>query len=350
MKKIVALSLMLSTTAVVADTFTFISPQKPGAGTSQWTDIVVKELQKHMPNDTLKVRYFPGARDIPAINAFQDELRFDNNNIVVSHGGNGVSFLQEPTAKYQYGDWDSVGMMNLNIINAKTKGIQYPLNKVTFAASSGRVPDAMAMTLLLCGPNKSIEQYKDCFKDKVKWIKGMKNGERRIAFKRGELNADRENPAAYKKHILPNGDKELWFHHGLLQKDGSHADDPNFPGYQLEILFEKKWGVKPEGRFYNAYKLVKSFRDSLQKAMWVNKGNPNRQKLVDALTKMSQDPASIKAIQKKVGKYEWIIGDKGNAQRDTLMTFVSEQALKDLVKFSDIALDVNSKVKEELYK
>jgi len=353
-KKIIALGLMLSSSIALADTFTFISPQKPGSGTSQWTDIVVKELRKHMPGDTLNVRYFPGARDIPAINAFQEELRYDNNNIVVSHGGNGVSFLQEPTAKYKYGDWDSIGMMNLNIINAKSKDFNpyeksfWSSNKVKFAASSGRVPDAMGMTLLLCGPGKSVEEYGACFKENVNWVKGMKNGERRLAFKRGELNADRENPAAYKKHIMPNEKSELWFHHGILQADGSHGDDINFPGYQVEILFEKMYGVKPEGDFYNAYKLVKSFRDSLQKAMWVNKNNPNRDKLVAALTKMSNDAESIKAIQKKVGKYDWVIGDAGNKQRDTLMSFITEDALTDLVKFSKETLDVNATVKSDL--
>ena len=35
---------------------------------------------------------------------------------------------------------------------------------------------------------------------KITFVKGMKPGERRLAFKRGELNITRENPAAYKKH------------------------------------------------------------------------------------------------------------------------------------------------------
>ena len=42
---------------------------------------------------------------------------------------------------------------------------------------------------------------------------------------------------AFKKHVQPvidKGQARLWFHHGILQPDGSHADDPNYPGIQME--------------------------------------------------------------------------------------------------------------------
>ena len=91
-------------TSALAETFTFVVPQKPGSGTTVWTEIVLKELARFMPEHTLKIRNFPGARDIPAVNAFQNELRFDDTIIMVSHGGNGVSFLQEDV-DYNYADW-----------------------------------------------------------------------------------------------------------------------------------------------------------------------------------------------------------------------------------------------------
>jgi len=352
-KKLIAIAFVaLMSTGVVAETFTLISPQKPAGGTSIWTGIVAKELQKHMPNDTIKIKYLPGARDIPGFNKFHNELRIDDTMIMVSNGGNGVAFIQEPV-DYHYKDYDSVALMNLNIIVGKLKGMDIKGNgtkEVKFASTSGRVPEAYAITLLLCGPDKSVDEYISCFDDNVIWVKGMKNGERRLAFKRKELTVDRENPAAYKKHIEPFKGAELWFHHGILQTDGSRSDDPNYPGYQLEDLYEKKWGVKPQGEFYDAYKLIKSFRDGLQKALWVNKGNPNLAKLRAAMEKVASDPESVAAIQKKVGNYEWKIGEDGNAQRDTLMTFVTEDALKTLVKFNKKALGINSIYKPELVK
>jgi hypothetical protein len=210
------------------------------------------------------------------------------------------------------------------------------------------------MTLLICGPDKSVDEYIECFKDNVTWVAGMKGSERRLAFKRGELSGTRENPAAFKKHAQPvidAGDAELWFHHGILDAaNASHSDDPNYPGYQLEILFEQKWGVAPSGDFYNSYVLVKSFRDGMQKAIWANKGNPNSAKLQAALTAMSQDADAVAAIQKKVGNYEWLIGADGDQQRDTLMTFITEDALKNLVKFNVEALSLKAIYKADLVK
>ena len=222
------------------------------------------------------------------------------------------------------------------------------MDKPSFAAGSGMVPEAFAFTQLLCGPQKTVNDYIKCFKDNVTWVKGMSGAERRLAFKRGELNGTRENPAAYKKHVATNKNAEIWFHHGILQADGSHADDPNYPGFQFENLYKARWGQAPSGDMYDAYKLVKSFRDGMQKALWVNAGNPNKQKLVDALTAMANDPTAVANIQKKVGNYEWKIGADGDAQRDTLMTFITRDALKTLVTFNREALGLASVDKIEL--
>jgi hypothetical protein len=324
--------------------YTFVVPQKPGGGTTVWTEIVAKELEPFL-GEKINIKTIPGARDIPGFNEFHNNLRFDDKTVMVSHGGNGVSFLQEEV-DYDYRDYESVGLMNLNIIAGKSKGDT--MDKPRFAAGSGMVPEAFAFTMLTCGPRRTVIDYVACFNENVTWVKGMSTAERRLAFKRGELNGTRENPAAYKKHVEADNNAELWFHHGILQADGSHADDPNYPGYQFEELYYKRWGQKPSGDFYNAYKLVKSFRDGMQKALWVNKGNPNKQKLIDALTAMSKDPKAIKNIQKKVGKYEWKIGADGDAQRDTLMTFVTPTAMNTLVTFNKEALGLASVLKVEL--
>lgn len=345
-KLLLTLTLMLFATPALAN-YTFLVPQKPGGGTSVWAQIVAVELEKKL-GEKIVIKHIPGARDIPGFNAWHNKMQNDPKVIMVSHGGNGVSFLQEQV-DYNYAEYDSVGLMNLDIIAGIAKDYKAG-DKIKFAAGSGMVPEGLAMTQLLCGNLKSLDAYVSCFKNKVNWVPGMSGGQRRLAFKRGELNGTRENPAAYKKHVQPNKKAKLWFTHGILQADGSHADDPNYPGYQMEILFEKKWGEKPNNPLYPAYKLVKSFRDGLQKALWVGKGNPNLGKLRDALTAMSKDSASVATIQKKVGKYDWIIGDAGNAHVKTLMTFVTEPALKTLVEFNTTAFGLKSVYKPELVK
>ena len=341
----VAVSLASSAFADV----TFVVPQKPGAGTTVWTEIVAKELEPFL-GEKINIKLIPGARDIPGFNEWHNELRLLDDHFMVSHGGNGVSFLQEEV-DYDYSQYESIGLMNLNIIAAIRADADK--DKPSFAAGSGMVPEAFAMTLLICGPDKTVDEYATCFKDNVTWVPGMSGGERRLAFKRGELAGTRENPAAFKKHAQPTidaGDAVMWFHHGILDAaNARHNDDPNYPGWQLEILFEEKWGVAPSGEFYDSYVLVKSFRDGLQKAIWANKGNPNSAKLQAALTAMSQDADAMAAIEKKVGNYAWLIGADGDQQRDTLMTFITEDALRNLVKFNTEALGLNSVLKENLF-
>ena len=325
--------------------FTFVVPQKPEGGTSVWAEIIARELEPFLGEDIV-IRHIPGARDIPGFNEFHNELQNDDRTVMVSHGGNGVSFLQE-SVDYNYADYDSIGMMNLNIIAGKIIGDN--MENPRFAGGSGMVPEAFAMTMLICGPNKTVAEYIECFEENVTWVSGMSGGERRLAFQRGELNGTRENPAAYKKHVLTNENAELWFHHGLFDLEtGGRMDDPNFPGYRFEDLFEQRWGVAPSGEFYDAYNLVRSFRDVLQKALWVRADNPNRDCLVAALSAMSEDEAAMTRIGEAVGNYEWIIGDDGNDTRDRLMTFITEDALRNLVQFNTEALGLDSIYKEEL--
>ena len=68
------------------------------------------------------------------------------------------------------------------------------------------------------------------------------------------------------------------------------------------------------------------------------------------MTAMANDPESMAAIEAKNGKYEWFIGPKGDQMRDTLMTFITEDALRNLVKFNKEALGLKSVYKPNLVK
>ena len=341
-------ALMLMTSVAVAD-YNLIVPQKPSGGTSVWAQIVVQEWEKHL-GEKINLIYKPGARDQLAPNEFQDTLRFDNKTILVSHGGNGISYLIEPV-NYNYLDWENIGQMNLNIIVGARKDADTKKGPIKFAAGSGMTPEIMAITMLLGGPGAD---YNKVFKENIVWVKGMSSSERRLAFRRGDLNGTRENPAAYKKHVDPlikSGEAYTWFHHGLLNVNtGRHDSDPNFSAPTFEELYKQIWGQAPKGDFYDAYRLVKSWRDALQKAFWVNKGNPNKSRLVIALRKMLNDPQSIAAIEKKVGKYQWRTGSEGDKAVKKLKTFITPQALKTLSDFGKNQLGYNTVYKEALTK
>ena len=347
LKKIIA-AMMLMTSVAVAD-YNLIVPQNPSGGTSVWAQIVVKEWEKHL-GEKINLVYKPGARDQLGPNEFQNSLRQDNKNILVSHGGNGISYLMEPV-DYNYLDWESVGMMNLNIIVGARADADTRRGPIRFAAGSGITPEIMAIVMLIGGPDAD---YKTVFEQNIVWVKGMGGSERRLAFIRGDLNGTRENPAAYKKHVEPlvdKGEAITWFHHGLLDvASGKHRDDPNFSAPTFETLYKQTWGVEPKGDFYDAYRMVKSWRDTLQKAFWVNRGNPNKQKLIDALNRMLADPESVAAIEKNVGRYQWLIGSDGDRAVKVLKTFITAPALKTLTDFGKDQLGYNTVYKEGLIK
>ena len=343
----ILLAVFLLTATVAKADYTLVVPQKPSGGTSVWSQIVVAEWEKHL-GEKIILKYLPGARDQMGPNQFQNEFRFDDKTILVSHGGNGISYLIEPV-EYNYFDWDSIGHMNLNIIVGADDTVAN--GHVKFSAGSGMIPEIMAITMLMGGPD--MDPY-DAYDKYITFVKGMSGSERRLAFRRGDLNATRENPAAYKKHVMPlieDGKASTWFHHGILDvESGKHVDDPNFTEPTFEKLYTYTHGVEPSGDFYDAYKLVKSWRDSLQKAFWVNKDNPNKQKLIDALNKMLADPDSVAAIEKKVGKYDWRGGEDGNDTAKILKSFITPEALKTLVDFTNTKLGYNTVYKESLTK
>ena len=55
-------------------------------------------------------------------------------------------------------------------------------------------------------------------------------------------------------------------------------------------------------------------------------------------------------IEKKVGKYEWRVGEDGNDTVKILKSFITPEALKTLVDFTNIELGYNTVYKESLTK
>ena len=338
MKKIImSLLLILGfTTSTMAEKYTLVVPNKPGSGLSVWSQIVATEMNKYIDGEII-LKHLPGKGNIIGANDWHTDLQKDDTVMLATSGGNAIKFLTNPKVVYDY-NYDAIGIMNLNIVAAKRTGT----DGTVFPKGLGHAPEAFAIAMLMCGPDMTVDQYKACFKEKVTWVPGMKQNEFRLTFKRGETTGSRENPAAFKKHIQPiidEGKAEIWFHHGILDAEtGQHKDDPNFPGYQFEIVFEKKWGVAPSGEFYDAYKLVKSVRDGIQKAIFISKGSKHAGTLRNALEQVANNPDSVKAIQKKIGKYGWTIGEDGNRHLDVVMSLVTESAYKTLIDFTKNSL------------
>lgn len=347
-KKLLATAALgLAVTAVNAE-YKMIVPQGPGQGTSVWAGIVAKNLEKYV-GEPIVIQHIPGAKDIPGFNEFHNKLRNDPKTIMVSHGGNGISYLVDKV-DYDYKHYDSIGMQNLNIIIGRKTSLDSKTGTAKMAGGSGLEADGMALAMLMCGNLPTKEDYFNCWPKRVVWVNGISGPERRLAFERGELNTTRETTASWFKYYAAMPDNILWYHHGVMDlKTGKQQDDINFtPGFQFEEVFKRIHNEYPRGEFYEAYTLSRNFRDVLQKALWVNKGNPNTEKLRTALKKMLSDPAAVKALEAETGKYEWIVGEDGNKVVDKLRKNVTEKKLQTLVWWHDNAYKFKSVYKPEL--
>lgn len=327
--------------------YRFIVPQEPGNGTDVWARIIAREVSKKL-GENIIVENIPGANDIPGFNKFHNSLRNDPKVVMVAHGGNAESYLYQKV-DYDYKYYDPIGLQNLTIVVGRRKNVDMFNEVIKFPSASGTNPDIIAMTLLVCGPNKTMKEYAACYEQHFKYVNGMSGNERRLAFFRNEVNAIRETPSAYLKNFTNRPDSEVWFNPGLLDiKTGKLVEDKNFPGTFFIDVFKAKWGVAPSGDLYDAWVLVKNYRDVLQKSLWVSKGNPNRAKLIKAINDTLADPISVAAIEKNAGKYEWVMGDDVNKAMTALEKLTTKKALKDLVWFTGTVLGKEAYYKDNI--
>jgi hypothetical protein len=331
--------------------FRMIVPQAPGNGTAVWASIIARHLEKQL-GEPIVIQHIPGAKDIPGFNEFHNKLRFDDRTIMVSHGGNGIGYLVDDVA-YDYRYYDSIGMMNLNIVVGKHVGnpADGQDRKVRIAGASGQETDGMAIAMLLCGNLPTMQAYLDCWKQRAVWVNGVSGSERRLGFMRKEFDVARESVVSwFRFYSDPKVGAEIWFHHGVYDLNRRvQKEDPNFPaGLRFETQFRKIYGAEPMGPLYDAYTLSRNFRDVLQKALWVNKGNPNTDRLRAALANMITDPEAAAALEKDTGRYEWILGDDGSQVVDRIRSNISENRLKNMVWWHQNAYRFPSVFKQHL--
>ena len=139
-------------------------------------------------------------------------------------------------------------------------------------------------------------------------------------------------------------------HRGSILHATRSSQHPRKAKINFEDVYFKRWGLYPSGPVYDAYALVRAFRDGLQKAMWVSKDNPNADKIIAAMEAMVNDPVSMASINKTAGKYPWVVGDAAQAHTDAILNLVQEDALRDLVTIANEQMGLASVYKPELIK
>jgi hypothetical protein len=346
MKKLLLTLALLVSTLAHADYSVIVN------GPGGWPGIIVPELSKAL-GEPIRLEIIPGGGGygIASGNKWHEKLRYDNNNIWHSSGGNGEAFLLDEVVKYNYKDYEPILAQNLTITVGYDKNFDPYNGMIKFASGAGMTPDVMGIMLMVCGNLPNMKAYLECYKKHITYVKGMTQPEQSLAYAREELTAIRQNPFDYKEQFAPLAFNVTWFTAGLVDvKTGKIVPDTNYPvGVRsLPEAFKAKWGKEPKGEFYEAWVLSKYYRDVLQKMLWVNKGNPNRDKLVAAARKMVNDPVSQKIISDKLGTYPWWVGDEVNKATAVLDKQLTLTNLKNLVWWCNEALGVQATLKPEI--
>lgn len=343
MKKLL-FAILMSLTALARAEMTIVVP-----GPNGWWTLVVPELSKALGEEIVP-QIIGGARGIPAGNKWHEKYRFDKNAMIFTNGGQAEAFLLEDV-KFDFKDYEPIVAQNQSIAVGYNKNFDPYNGGIKFARGSGMNPDAMAITMMVCGPLPTMQAYLDCYKKNINYVPGMTEAEAEMAYNRGELNTIRQNPFDYKQRIMPIAFHKHWFSAGLLDiKTGKIMPDPNFPvgTRTFPEAYKAKWGKEPSGRFYESWLLIKNYRDVLQKVIWVNKNNPNKDRLIAAVRKMLADPSSQKLFHEKIGDYPWWVGSDVYKAQQGLDNVTKMSALNDLVWWTNNAYGINAMLKPEI--
>ena len=355
--KLITLALVSSvsfTLAANAATIEVQYPSKPGAqGTTLWGDTTVKELQKYTEH-TLVPRFKSGARGKISLKSYS---KSDKSTLLITHGGNGESFLMEDVGDFDYAKYDAMVIMNSSMWISKVtnrKGIMtFPLD-----GGSGFGPDWLSVGMMECGPKRTttVDNFLSCVNTEMKLIGGFKKGGmRRKAFNDELLQGSRDTMASAlsaSKRQYDAGTHEVWYSHGIVSKDGKVGDPNNEKGKQtFEEAYNIQHGVMPSGPVYNAYVLNQAYRDGIQKAMFTHKDNPYKDDISKAVSKMLANPESVAKLQSRLGLYPWLNTNDSQDHANYITSIKTDTNSKDLLRIAKewFRYDVKKENKETLF-
>lgn len=351
MKRLLLSALTIASLVLpAAADYRMIIPQDPPHA---WSEVIMPELSKKL-GETIVNEYIPGPRNIPGINKWHKSERFDNKAMAVIINTNATAFLIENTVDYDYKYYDLIALQNVGTMTHMVKGFDpYSAKKIIAVMNPGPGSDTsmMAATMLVCGPKANMQSYLDCWKEKFNYVKGMKGSEQNLALRRGEINVAATGIAGWFEQFKTDPCCEPWFVDSIYNlATGKDAPDPNFPGKSFEELYRVKWKQAPAGDLYEAYLLAHKWRDTLQKSVWINRGNPNTETVRKAMTNLLNDKEAVDRIDSRIGKYGWIVGNDGEKVMANLRNTITEKSYKNLIWWFNNAYGIEAVYKPELVK
>lgn len=328
-------------------TIEWIIPFGVGGGSDVWARLYAPFLQKYLPgNPIVAVKNMPGGGSIVGGNHFDSRAKPDGLTVFGSSGSTTFPYLLEnPKVKYDFAKYKIVfaspvgGIAYINPdLGVKTvkdlKGFGKPLAYASQGATSLDIIPLLAFDML--GLN-------------VKAVFGYKGrGPGRVAFEQGEVNIDYQTTSAYIENVQPLiklGKAVPLMSWGALDDDGNIVRDPIEPDLPcMPEAYEIVYGKKPKGPAFNAWKAFFLAGFGVQKAMWLPDKTPEDivQAYRDAATKTIADPEFQQIVEKSLGGYPQLAGEKARKAFDQVLE-VPPQDRKWLINWIETKYNVKVK-------
>jgi tripartite-type tricarboxylate transporter receptor subunit TctC len=308
----------------------WIIPFRVGGGSDVWSRLYAPFFQKYLPgNPIVAVKNMPGGGSITGGNYFEQRVRGDDGLVVFGSSGStsfpyllGNSKVRYDFAKYHIVFASPTG--GVAYINPKMgvksaadlKGFTQEMNYASQGATSLDIVPLLAFDLL--GLN-------------VKAVFGYKGrGAGRVAFEQGEVNIDYQTSTAYIKNVRPLVEQGLavplmtW---GVLDDEGNIVRDPIEPDLPcFPEVYEMVHGKKPSGQAWNAWKAFMIAGFGVQKAMWLPE--KTKPEVIDAYReaakKILADPEFQTVVEKSLGGYQQMAGEKARKAFDQVLSVPKE--------------------------
>jgi len=305
-------------------TIEWIIPFGVGGGSDVWARLYAPFLQKYLPgNPIVAVKNMPGGGSIIGGNHFHTRAKPDGLTVFGSSGSTTFPYLLEnPKVKYDFAQYKIVfaspvgGIAYINPdLGVKTvkdlQGFGKPLAYASQGATSLDIIPLLAFDML------GLD---------VKAVFGYKGrGPGRVAFEQGEVNIDYQTTTAYIENVRPlikMGKAVPLMSWGALDEDGNIARDPVEPDLPcMPEAYEIVFGQKAKGPAFNAWKAFFLAGFAVQKAMWLPGQTPEDivQAYRDAAAKTIADPEFQQIVEKSLGGYPQIAGEKARKAFDQVL-------------------------------
>ncbi|MDW5377391.1 tripartite tricarboxylate transporter substrate-binding protein [Halomonas sp. HP20-15] len=324
------------------ETLEILTPWSPGGGADTWGRFVAATLPPYLGDDaSIQVVNRPGAGGVQGTNEFELRTASDGYTVLLQSAGQVFPFMYgSQGVRYDFRHYAPIAAMAQGgVVYARSDlGIEDPqqlweADNLIYGEVSPQAigSTALAAFVLLDLPHQAIFGYQS-------------RGPARLALEQGETNIDFQTTSAYTSNVQPLVDEGIavpLFSMGVINTKGELVRDPAFPELPtVAEVYEKRYGKKPSGLAWDAYRAVLSAGSI--KMLWAKKDAPEAsiEDLRQAFRTARQDPEFIAESEATNGPYEWLVGEEAYTAMSSTLD-VSEEALDFLRKTFRERYDAN---------